>query len=358
MPTDDDLLFAEHVVKAGFLTKDEVEDSLTVQRRMEEMGVHDSLRSVLVKRGVLREGDAAIVARNAGLRSGGEPIPGYTLEARLGSGAMGSVYKAYQKGMKRHVAVKILRRDLTDDPRQVERLQREAALVGKLDHPNIVRGLDTGETDGLVWFVMELVEGYNLRENLAKNGPMAADEAIRVARQLAEALEHAGEHGIVHRDIKPGNVLVGKDGIPRLTDYGLAKGESDDALTQLDATLGTPQYIAPEQARNPRDADIRSDIYSLGATLYAMLAGEPPFAGETMAATLTKVLYERPKSLAEKAPDASPALAYVVERMMAKDRRHRYQTPDELLRDLRELEAGTLTVPAGFKGDIGEFVET
>jgi tRNA A-37 threonylcarbamoyl transferase component Bud32 len=358
MSSDDDLLFAEHVVKAGFLTREEVDESLSVQKRMEEMGVHDSLRNVLVKRRVLREGDAAIVARNAGLRSGGEPIPGYTLEARLGSGAMGSVYKAWQKGMKRHVAMKILRRDLTDDPRQVERLQREAALVGKLDHPNIVRGLDSGETDGLVWFVMELVDGETLRERITRLGRIEAADAVRITRQLAEALDHAAAHGVVHRDVKPGNILVSRDGTPRLTDYGLAKGETDDALTQLDATLGTPQYISPEQARNPRDADIRSDVYSLGATLYAMLTGHPPFAGETMAATLTKVLYERPEPLAKEAPGTPPALAYVVERMMAKDRRHRYQTPGELLHDLRALEEGRLVVPAGFKGDIGEFVET
>jgi tRNA A-37 threonylcarbamoyl transferase component Bud32 len=358
MPSNDDLLFAEHVVKAGFLTQEEIDESLSVQKRMEEMGVAESLRNVLVKRGALREGDAAIAARNAGLRTGGEPIPGYALEARLGAGAMGSVYKAFQKGMKRHVAIKILRRDLTDDPRQVERLQREAALVGKLDHPNIVRGLDSGEKDGLVWFCMELVDGETLRARITRLGRIPPDEAVRITRQIAEALVHASSHGVVHRDIKPGNILLAKDGTPRLTDYGLAKGEADDALTQLDATLGTPQYISPEQARNPRDADIRSDIYSLGATLYAMLAGEPPFAGETMAATLTKVLYERPKPLSEKAPEVTPALGYVVERMMAKDRRHRYQTPDELLSDLRELEAGRLTVPAGFKGDISEFVET
>ena len=348
MPTDDDVLFAEHVVKAGFLTREEVDESLSVQKRMEEMGVHESLRNVLVKRGALREGDAAIVARAAGLRAGGEPIPGYTLESRLGSGAMGSVYKAWQKGMKRHVAIKILRRDLTDDPRQVERLQREAALVGKLDHPNIVRGLDSGETDGLVWFVMELVDGQTLRERIRGQGHLEPAEAIRITRRIAEALDHAATHGIVHRDVKPGNILIAHDGTPRLTDYGLAKGESDDALTQLDATLGTPQYISPEQARNPRDADIRSDIYSLGATLYAMLTGHPPFVGETMAATLTKVLYDRPEPLAKEAPGTPPALAYVVERMMAKDRRHRHQTPGELLHDLRALEEGRLVVPSGF----------
>ncbi len=357
MPTNEDLLFAEHVVRAGFLTQEEVEESLSVQRRMEEMGVRDSLRNVLVKRGVLREADAAVVSRAAGLRHGGEPIPGYTLEARLGTGAMGSVYKAWQKGMKRHVAVKILRRDLTDDPRQVERLQREAMLVGKLDHPNIVRGLDSGESHGLVWFAMELVDGETLRQRISRTGPIPHAEAVRMTRQLAEALEHAFAHGVVHRDIKPGNILLTKDGVPRLTDYGLAKGESDDALTQLDATLGTPQYISPEQARNPRDADIRSDIYSLGATLHTMLSGRPPFEGETMAATLTKVLYERPRPLAETAPGTPEPVVYVVERMMAKDRRHRYQTATELVRDLRALEEGRLHVPFGFKGDIEQFVE-
>ena len=357
MASNDDLLFAEHCVKGGFVTDVQVRESLGVQDRMAEMGVHESLRNVLVKRGLLREGDAAVVARAAGLRSGREPIPGYTLQARVGAGAMGSVYRARQRAMKRDVAIKILRRDLTDDPRQVERLQREAALVGKLDHPNIVRGLDCGESDGLVWFVMEYVEGRTLHERIKVDGPLDADEAVTITRLMAEALAHAHEHGVVHRDIKPGNILLTTEGEPRLTDYGLAKGESDDALTQLDATLGTPQYIAPEQARNPRDADIRSDIYGLGATLYAMLAGRPPYQAETLAATLTKVLYERPMPLSEAAPGTPREVAYVVERMMAKDRRHRYATPDELVRDLKALEAGRLHVPTGFRGDIEEYVE-
>ncbi len=357
MPRSDDLLFAEHCVKAGFVTDVQVRESLGVQERMAEMGVHESLRNVLVKRGLLREGDAALVARAAGLRSGREPIPGYTLQARIGAGAMGSVYRAHQRAMKRDVAIKILRRDLTDDPRQVERLQREATLVGKLDHPSIVRGLDCGESGGLVWFVMEYVEGRTLHQRIKADGALSPDEAVTIARKIAEALAHAHSHGVVHRDIKPGNILLTNDDEPRLTDYGLAKGETDDALTQIDATLGTPQYIAPEQARNPRDADIRSDIYSLGATLYAMLAGRPPHQAESLAATLTKVLYERPTPLAEAAPGTPRELSYVVERMMAKDRRHRYAGPEELVRDLRALEAGRLHVPAGFRGDIGQYVE-
>jgi len=358
MASNDDLLFGEHAVKGGYLTEAQVRESLGVQERMAEMGIAESLSNVLVKRGVMREGDAALVARAAGLRSGREPIPGYTLRARVGSGAMGSVYRATQRAMKRDVAIKILRRDLTDDPRQVQRLQREATLVGTLDHPNIVRGLDCGESDGLVYFVMEFVEGRTLHQRIRKEGPIPVDEAVTLTRKIAEALQHAHEHGVVHRDIKPGNILLTTEDEPRLTDYGLAKVESDDALTQLDATLGTPQYIAPEQARNPRDVDVRSDIYSLGATLYAMLAGHPPFQAETLAATLTKVLYERPMPIAEAAEDVPPELAYVVERMMAKDRRHRYETPQDLVVDLKALEAGRLHVPAGFRGDIEAFVET
>ncbi|MCE9636347.1 MAG: protein kinase [Planctomycetes bacterium] len=357
MPTNDDLLFADHAVKAGFVSREEIEASLSVQKRMEEMGVKDSLRNVLVNRGALREGDAALVSKAAGLAPGRDPIPGFTLESRLGAGAMGSVYKAFQRGMQRHVAVKILRRDLTADPRQVERLRREAALVGKLDHPHIVRGLDSGETNGLVWFAMEYVDGETLRERIRRGGRIPADEAIVIARQLAEALEHAASQGIVHRDIKPGNVLLTKQGMPRLADYGLAKGQTDDALTAIDATLGTPQYVAPEQARNPRDADIRSDIYSLGATLYAMLTGRPPFEGETLAQTLTKVLYERPRPIHDLVPDLPDEVVYLVERMMAKDRRHRYPTPAALLHDLRAFEAGRLKVPAGFEGDIATYVE-
>jgi len=358
MASSDDLLFGEHAVKGGYLSEAQIRESLSVQDRMAEMGIEESLRNVLVKRGVMREGDAALVARAAGLRSGREPIPGYNLRARVGAGAMGSVYRAYQRAMKRDGAIKILRRDLTDDPRQVQRLQREAALVGKMDHPNIVRGLDCGESEGLVYFVMEFVEGRTLHQRIRKEGPIPADEAVTLTRKIAEALQHAHEHGVVHRDIKPANILLTTEDEPRLTDYGLAKVESDDALTQLDATLGTPQYIAPEQARNPRDVDVRSDIYSLGATLYAMLAGHPPFQADTLAATLTKVLYERPVPISEAAEDVPPELEYVVQRMMAKDRCHRYPAPADLVRDLRALEAGRLHVPTGFRGDIEAFVET
>lgn len=355
MPDRDDLLFAEHAVKAGFVTQEALDESLGVQRRMEEMGVAESLRNVLVKRGALTDGDALVVARRAGLTTDHEPIPGYVLERRLGTGAMGSVYLALQRSMKRRVAVKILRRDLTDDPRQVERLQREAALVGQLDHPNIVRGLDSGRTGGLIWFAMEYVEGETLQQRIRRVGRLPLDEALLITQRLTEAIHHAHEHGIVHRDIKPGNVLMSREEVPRLTDYGLAKGETDDALTHVDATLGTPQYISPEQARNPRDADIRSDIYSLGATLYAMLAGHPPYSGDTLAEILTKVLYDRPAPLEEEVPGLSREVVYLVQRMMAKDRSHRYRDPAELLKDVKALAAGKLHVPIGFRGDLEEF---
>jgi len=356
MPSNDDLLFAEHAVRAGYVTQEAVEDSLRVQVRMAEMGVKDSLANVLQKRGLLKAEDAALIARRAGLKGGREPIPGYELVGRIGTGAMGSVYLAFQKGMQRHVAIKILRRDLTDDPRQVERLRREAALVGKLDHPYIVRGLDSGETGGLVWFVMEYVDGTTLHHVIKEKGRLPLGDALTLTIQICEALGHAHEHGIVHRDIKPGNILLTKDGRPRLSDYGLAKSETDDALTHVDATLGTPQYIAPEQARNPRDADIQSDIYSLGATLYAMLTGEPPFQGDTLAEIITKVLYQRPQPLELKVEGIPAAAVYLVEKMMAKRREHRYAGPAELLRDLRALTEGRLHVPMGFRGDFDAFV--
>jgi tRNA A-37 threonylcarbamoyl transferase component Bud32 len=266
-----------------------------------------------------------------------QPFRDYEILERVGGGAMGTVFKARHRRLGRIVALKVLKPSLSRDDRYVERLRREARIVGSLNHPHIVSGFDMGEEAGYHFFVMEFVEGPSLRALLAEWGMFAEEHVRRVARQAALALDHAWQRGVIHRDIKPGNLLVDGNGDLKLTDLGLAKGPTDATLTRDGATIGTPYYISPEQARDPTAADVRSDLYSLGATLYHMATGVPPFQGETLAEVLTHVLDEPPVSPRAINSALSESMSLVIRKLLAKDPALRYQTPRELLDDLDRI---------------------
>ncbi len=189
-----------------------------------------------------------------------QPFSGYEILARVGSGAMGTVFKARQHKLNRIVALKVLRPSLARDTHYVDRLRREARIVASLNHPNIVAGYDLGEEGGYHFFVMEYFDGPSLRTLLSEWGMFPEEQVLDAAMQVAKALDHAYRKGVIHRDIKPGNILIDSQGKVKLTDMGLAKGPTDPSLTQDGATVGTPQYISPEQARNPQECDIRSDL--------------------------------------------------------------------------------------------------
>lgn len=286
-----------------------------------------------------------------------QPFRDYEILDRVGAGAMGTVFKARQKKLGRIVALKVLKPSLARDSRYVDRLRREARLVASLNHPHIVTGYDLGEEGGYHFFVMEFVEGKSLRALLTERGRFAEAEVLAIGREVAEALDHAYRSGVIHRDVKPGNILIDEQGRAKLTDLGLAKGPTDLTLTRDGATVGTPQYISPEQARNPQDVDVRSDLYSLGATLYHMATGTPPFRGATMAELLTKVLHEVPEAPDAVNPELSPGLSLVLRKLLAKELRVRYQTPRELLDDLERVaqslppavDASRLALPAGVR---------
>lgn len=267
-----------------------------------------------------------------------QPFQDYEILDRVGAGAMGTVFKARHKRLNRIVALKILKPSLARDKRYVERLRREARIVASLSHPHIVTGYDLGEEGGYHFFVMEFVEGKSLRQLLIEWGMFSEDYVLRVARETAMALDHAYQRDVIHRDIKPGNILIDDDGNVKLTDMGLAKGPADLTLTRDGATVGTPMYISPEQARNPQDVDVRSDLYSLGATLYHMATGVPPFSGETMAELITSVLNDNVIAPSEVNSSVSPGMSLVIRKLLAKNLTVRYQTPRELLDDLERIE--------------------
>lgn len=266
-----------------------------------------------------------------------QPFKNYEILDRVGAGAMGTVFKARQKHLGRIVALKVLKPSLARDARYVERLRREARIVGRLNHPNIVTAYDLGEEGGYHFFVMEFVEGQSLRELLNEWGHFPESQVLDVGMQITEALTHAYDCGVIHRDIKPANVLIDGDGRVKLTDMGLAKAKTDLTLTRDGATVGTPQYISPEQARNPRDVDVRSDLYSLGASLFHMATGQPPFRGETIGELISQVLHDPAPSAHDLDPTISEGLSLVIRKLLSKDPGLRYQNPRELLEDLQRV---------------------
>jgi serine/threonine protein kinase len=261
--------------------------------------------------------------------------PRYRVLALLGSGGMGAVYKAEHLLMKRVVALKVMNRAVVGSAATVERFRREFRASARLAHPNIVRAYDAEQAGDLHFLVMEYVEGTDLARWLAERGPLPAAEACEYVRQAALGLQHAHEHGMIHRDIKPHNLMRTPDGTVKILDFGLARlaaeaGSALGGMTGQGTLLGTVDYLAPEQADDARQADIRSDIYSLGCTLYHLLSGRPPFPQGTVVQKIMAHTNRLPASLRELRPDLPPGLADVVGRTMAKSPKDRYQTPGEV----------------------------
>ena len=267
----------------------------------------------------------------------GERLGHFELMQYVGGGGMGKVFRAHDTRLARSVALKILAPEHAADQETVLRFQNEAQSAARLDHENIARVYYVGEDRGLHYIVFEFIEGVNVRDLVADRGPLPLGEAVSYALQVADALAHASERNVVHRDIKPSNLLITPAGQAKLIDMGLARlREADSAvdLTASGVTLGTFDYISPEQARDPRNADVRSDIYSLGCTLFFMLTGRPPFVGGTMLQKLLQHQADQPPDLNQFRPDLPDEVNRILRRMLAKDPRHRYPTPTELVDDL------------------------
>ena len=266
------------------------------------------------------------------------------LQRKLGEGGLGAVYLAQHAGLNKGVAIKILPAQLAGNPDFIARFLREARLAARLEHPNVVQVYDVGQADGLYYISMQYVEGRGLDVLLKERGKLAVNEALSVTKRVATALEAARRLGIVHRDIKPANILVSKDGLVKVADFGLAKDrEAQGTISEPGQIVGTPHYMSPEQAEG-KAVDHRTDIYSLGATLYHMLSGRKPFDGPTPISIVVKAIQEEPAPLD---PTVPAAVAALVRRMMAKAPGERPATCEEVVRAIDALKSAPVATSAG-----------
>ena len=261
----------------------------------------------------------------------------YVIEKKVGAGGMGAVYRARDDQLKRMVALKVLPRDKAQNPTLVKRFHSEAQAAANLSHPNIIGVYDAGEVDGYLYIAMEFVEGIDVGDLVARKGVLSAKRSLDIIRQVTLALQHAYEQNIVHRDIKPSNLMIDKEGNVKLADMGLARSlneEESSSITRDGTTVGTVDYMSPEQARDSKAADGRSDIYSLGATWFHMLCGHPPFPDGDLLNKITAHAKQNPPDPRDLNPDVPDAIAAMIFRMLEKRATDRYQTPQELLDDL------------------------
>ena len=266
----------------------------------------------------------------------GELIAGrYELEKLVGSGGMSNVFRAHDRLLERTVALKILHEQYTRDEDYVERFRREARAVAQLAHPNIVTVIDRGEQEGRQFIVFEYIDGENLKE-LSNRGPLEVREAIGLVLQVGRALSFAHERGLVHRDVKPQNVLLNEDGQAKVTDFGIARSLDVHGVTQTGTVLGTSDYIAPEQARGQK-VDPKTDIYSLGVVLYELLSGEVPFSGDNFVAVAMRHVNEPAPSVLDRRPDCPARLDLAIQRAMSKEPEDRFDSMDAFVRRARGL---------------------
>src|SRR3989440_8497312 len=289
---------------------------------------------------------ASSVAGNGRSVVGERSADGYEREELVGAGGMSSVYRAHDELLDRKVALKILHSHYNEDEEYVERFRREARTVAQLSHPNIVTVIDRGEDEGRQFIVFELIEGRTLKQVLDAEGRLPERRALEIALQVARGLAFAHEHGLVHRDVKPQNVILNGDGRAKVTDFGIARSLDVQGVTQSGTVLGTSNYIAPEQASG-QAVDQTTDVYSLGVVLFELLTGEVPFPGESFVAVAMQHVNEPPPSLLDVRPDVPARVAHAVDRALEKDPAARFPTMDAFAAELQAClaELGSAPTP-------------
>lgn len=318
--------FGALCVARDWVTRPDVEAALGAQHELHRLGLPERIGAILRKRGLLTSEQVREVLLQQGAGPLRDLVPGYEIQARLGQGGMGAVYRAQRRADGAAVALKLLPPRLGNNPDFVARFVREARAVAAMAHPNIVSGLDAGCADDHYFVAMELIEGESLDQWIQRDGALHEAEVCAVGLAVADALEYASAQGLVHRDIKPANILVQAGAGPlrarvKLCDLGLAKWMEDGAtaVTQTGLILGTPQYVAPEQALGVKDLDVRADLYSLGATLYHAVTGRAPFSGGAAADVALRRLVKDPEPAQAIRPEVSDGLTALLAALLARD---------------------------------------
>ena len=350
MPDDsEDIL--ELARERGLITDAQLARLREERTRLENSGRPSSAARLAIQTGVLSEGDMHDLETEAWVQDLPRDLDGYHLVRLIGRGGMAVVFEARDVSLDKTVAIKILLPEFSSSESYLARFSREAHIAAQLTHPNVVQVFRVGEMGDTHFLVMEYVEGETVSGIIKRQGSIPEEEATDIVFQIAGALEEAAGMGILHRDIKPANILVSKWAVPKLADFGIAKaiGDLRDPRIQRSLTMGvvgTPSYMSPEQARGARDLDFRSDVYSLGATLYHMLVGAAPFFADTPQETMVRVVSDSPSPPRAVSPQLSDATAAVICKMMAKSPDDRYADFEELRADLaaaRDGESVSLT---------------
>lgn len=370
MPSQTDIELAAKLVLRQLLTKEQGHLCLQLLATHEEKHPGLTLERVVAKKGFLSEAQLKVFRRAEGLLYGEEQFGNYRLLEKVGDGGMSTVYRAVPlepsgegstdlEESPQPVALKLLLPRLKKDPIAVGRFRDEAKLLMRLDHQNVVKGYELAVCEGFPFFAMEFVDGASILDHLRDRGVFQEDAALYVIMQIAESLRYLQRNGVVHRDVKPGNILLTRDNVVKLCDLGLAHQAEATGSSQdpADSTVGTAHYISPEQAKGQGDVDIRSDIYSLGVTLYQMVIGKLPFEGADDQEIIAQRLLDSLSSPMVKSRSLSPHLHYFIHKMMARERDVRYQDPRELIDDIREQIRGKKTLDYEVEAADGDDVE-
>lgn len=345
MSTIDDSQVARLVVDRKLCTPGEVELVRAEQKTLSKNGRPTGLAELLTQHGFVTHSQITRLNRALDEDSMYRPaqqIPGYQIFSKIGQGAMAVVFKAKQLSLDRMVAIKVLPRRLSENQEFVDRFYREGRAAARLNHPNIVQAFDVGEAGGYHYFVMEFIDGQTVYDLLVNGKPVEEAEALRIVLQCAWALQHAHAQGLVHRDVKPKNLMLTREGVVKLADMGLAREVGDFATAAAEAgrAYGTPYYISPEQIRGDINIDARADIYGLGATFYHMVTGKVPFDGTSPSAVMHKHLKDvlvPPDHINE---SLSSGVGEIIEVMMAKSPDERYPSCAELTSDVEAVTNG------------------
>ncbi len=343
----------ERVLEMGVATREQVDEALEICSRLSEMGMKSrSVIDVLFEKEYIDKEVFDRLQREAKRVEGKEQIAGYRLLDRLGEGAMGAVYRAKQLSLDREVAVKVLDPELASNDEYVKRFMSEARAVARLNHTNIISGIDVGDADGIKYLVMEYADGMTVSSLLERGGALDEERALWVVLQMARALDHAHRNNLVHRDVKPDNIIITKDGVAKLCDLGLARLESAEG--EAPQRMGTPAYISPEQARGDVTVDERTDLYSLGATWFHMVTGRPPYTGNDAGAVLAKHLTEPVPHVRTIDPTISEMSDELVFGLLQKRRGDRTESASVLIPQLesaiRELQLARGASPSSAMG--------